>query len=47
MKDVHVEKGWWAGNHWTREGEPIYGMSHGSNALSVSLDSPQAIWVYW
>ncbi len=47
IKDIHVEKGWWAGNRWNREGEPIYGISQGSNALSVNLDSPQAIRVYW
>jgi len=47
IKDIHVEKGWWAGNRWNRQGEPIYGISQGSNALSVNLDSPQAIRVYW
>jgi len=47
MQRVHVEKGHWMGNRWQRDGEPDYGIDQARRTLSVTLDAPQAIRVYW
>lgn len=47
ISNVHVEKGKWTGDRWIPEGGAVHNLNQGNNAFSVSLDSPQAVRVYW
>ncbi len=47
MKAVHVEKGYWSGEHWVKDGEPAYGINQSDFTLTVDLDVPQAVRVSW
>ena len=47
VKEVRVERVYWAGDHWVRDGEPAYGLNQSSNTLDVELDNPQAVRVSW
>ncbi len=47
MKTVVVEKGYWSGDRWVKDGEPSYDVNQSSLTLSVNLDVPQAVRVSW
>ena len=47
MKAVHVEKGYWSGERWVKDGEPAYGVNQSDLTLSVDLDVPQVVRVSW
>ncbi len=47
MKAVHVEKGYWSGERWVKDGEPAYDINQSDLGLSVDLGVPQAVRVSW
>jgi hypothetical protein len=47
MKNIRVEKGFWAGDQWNAEGEAEYGIDQSQDSLTVDLDSPQVVRVSW
>jgi hypothetical protein len=47
MKNIRVEKGFWAGDQWNVEGEAEYGIDQSQDSLTVGLDSPQVVRVSW
>ncbi len=47
LKTVHVERGYWSGNQWQKQGEPLHGFDQSKNTLSVDLDVPQVVRVFW
>ena len=47
LKQVHVEKGSWAGNQWRSEGEPLYEVDQVQKRLGVQLNEPQVVRLYW
>lgn len=47
MRNVSVNRVFWDGDHWSRDGEPAYGVNQSHHLLSVDLDSPQAVLVSW
>ena len=47
MKAVHVEKGYWSGERWVKDGEPSYDINQSDLTLSVDLEVPQAVRVSW
>jgi hypothetical protein len=47
MKNIHVEKVYWAVDHWNKDGEPTYGVDQSKKTLDIELDTAQAIRVSW
>jgi hypothetical protein len=47
LKQVRVEKVYWAGDRWVRDGEPAYGFNQSNRTLEIELDNPQAVRVTW
>jgi hypothetical protein len=47
MKQIRVERVYWAGDHWNRDGEPNYGIDQSKKTLDIDLDTPQAVLVSW
>jgi hypothetical protein len=47
MKQIRVEKVYWAGDHWNRDGEPEYYVDQSHKTLEVVLDTPQAVLISW
>jgi Beta-galactosidase len=47
MKQIRVEKVYWAGDHWNQDGEPNYGVDQSKKTLDIDLNTPQAVFVSW
>jgi len=47
MKQIRVERLYWAGDHWNPDGEPNYGVDQSKKTLDIDLDTPQAVLVSW
>ena len=47
MNSIRVEKVYWAGDHWNKDGEPTYGVDQSKKTLDIELDTAQAIRVSW
>jgi hypothetical protein len=47
MKQIRVERVYWAGDHWNLDGEPNYGIDQSKKTLDIDLDTPQAVLVSW
>jgi len=47
MKQIRVERVYWAGDHWNPDGEPNYGIDQSKKTLDIDLDTPQAVLVSW
>ncbi len=47
LKAVHIERGRWQDEQWQKEGEPLHGFDQSKNTLSVDLDFPQVVRVFW
>jgi len=47
MNSIRVEKIYWAGDHWNKDGEPTYGVDQSKKTLDIELDTAQAIRVSW
>jgi hypothetical protein len=47
MKNIHVEKIYWADDHWNKDGEPAYGVDQSKKTLDIELDTAQAVRVSW
>jgi hypothetical protein len=47
MKQIHVGRVYWNGDHWDSDGEPEYYIDQSNKTLSVVLDTPQAILISW
>ncbi len=47
LKNVRVERGYWANGRWNKDGEPTYGINQSARVLDVDLDTPQAVRVSW
>jgi len=47
LKNVRVERGYWVGERWNKDGEPTYRFNQEDHTLSIELDAPQAIRVTW
>jgi hypothetical protein len=47
MKQIRVERVYWAGDHWNQDGEPNYGVDQSKKTLDIDLNTPQAVLVSW
>ncbi|HZQ19329.1 MAG TPA: hypothetical protein VFA90_11440 [Terriglobales bacterium] len=47
LRSVNVNRVSWDLDHWSRDGEPDYGVNQSGDSLSVDIDSPQAVLVTW
>ncbi len=47
MKQIRVERLYWAGDHWNPDGEPNYGVDQSKKTLDIDLNTPQAVLVSW
>ena len=47
MRAILVEKGYWSGDRWVKEGEPGYDVNQSDLTLSLDLEVPQAVRVSW
>jgi hypothetical protein len=47
MKQVRVQKVYWAGDRWKEDGAPNYGVDQSKKTLDIELESPQAVLVSW
>jgi hypothetical protein len=47
MQSLHVEDGHFSGGQWIREGEPSSGVNQSTHTLNVSLDTPEAVRIWW
>ncbi len=47
MKQIRVERVYWAGDHWNQDGEPNYGVDQSKKTLDIDLNIPQAVLVSW
>jgi len=47
IQRIRIEKGYWTGNRWNRDGEPTYGFNQSDKSLYIGLETPQAVRVSW
>jgi hypothetical protein len=47
MKNIRVEKTYWADDHWNKDGEVTYGVDQSKNTFGIQLDTAQAVRVSW
>lgn len=47
MRQIHVEKVFWAADHWVDDGAPEYYVNQSDKELEVSLSSPQVVLITW
>jgi Glycosyl hydrolases family 35 len=47
MKQIRVERVYWAGDHWNQDGEPNYGIDQSNKTLDIDLNTPQAVLASW
>ncbi len=47
MKNIRVEKIYWAEDRWNKDGEPTYGIDQSKKTLDVELGTAQAARVSW
>ena len=47
MNSIRVEKVYWEGDHWNKDGDPTYGVDQSKKTLDIELDTAQAIRVSW
>ena len=47
MRAILVEKGYWSGDRWVKEGEPGYDVNQSDLTLSLDLEVPQPVRVSW
>ncbi len=47
LREVHVERGAWVGDRWTRQGEPYYYIDQSEQSINIELETPQVIRVWW
>ena len=47
MKQIRVEKVYWADDHWNGDGEPEYYVDQSNRTLDVDLNAPQVLRISW
>src|SRR6266702_99104 len=47
MKAILVEKGYWSGDRWVKDGAPGYDVNQSNLTLNLDLEGPQAVRVSW
>ena len=47
MKNIRVNRVYWAADHWNMEGEATYGLDQSKKTLEIELDTAQAVRVSW
>jgi hypothetical protein len=47
MKAIRVEKGYWSGDRWVKDGETSYDVNQSNLTLTLDLEVPQAVRVSW
>jgi len=47
VRAVHVERGAWVGDRWTKQGEPYYYIDQSEQSINIELETPQVIRVWW
>jgi hypothetical protein len=47
MKNIRVNRVYWAGDHWNMDGEATYGLNQSKKTLEIELGTAQAVRVSW
>jgi len=47
MKNIRVNRVYWAGDHWNMDGEATYGLNQSKKTLEIELSTAQAVRVSW
>jgi len=47
MKNIRVNRVYWAADHWNMDGEATYGLNQSKKTLEIELGTAQAVRVSW